>query len=214
MIEDADERGGGPKVRLGPAPPRTLGLMARLVATAVARATRGERPRVLTTLARHRRLFRWWLPFAGSLLLRSELPRADVELVVLRTACNCLSWYEWAQHVPLAGRAGLSPAAIGAVPSWADHDIWAGRQRALLAATDELHWRRTITDATWASLTAELRERELIELCMLVGHYEMLAMALNSLGVEAEPGALAALDAPAAHTAARLRAALASSQRR
>jgi hypothetical protein len=26
----------------------------------------------------------------------------------------------------------------------------------------------------------------LIELCMLIGHYEMLAMTLNSLGVEPE----------------------------
>jgi alkylhydroperoxidase family enzyme len=210
VIEDAYER-DGPKLRLGPA--RALGLLARLVATAAALATRGERPRVLTTLARHRRLFRWWLPFAGSLLLRSELPRVDVELVVLRTACNCASWYEWAQHVPLARRGGVSQAAIDAVPQWGEHGLWTPRQRALLAATDELHRQRTITGETWAALAGELRDAELIELCMLVGHYEMLAMTLNSLGVEPEPGALAALDGHAARTAERLRDALARSQR-
>jgi len=191
-------------------------MAARLVATAAALVTRGERPRVLTTLARHRRLFRWWLPFAGNLLLRTELPRADVELVVLRTACNCLSWYEWAQHVPLARRAGVSRAAIDAVPCWAHparHDVWTARQRLLLLATDELHRQRMITDATWASLDAQLGERELIELCMLVGHYEMLAMTLNSLGVEAEPSALASLHDGAASTARRLRADLARSRR-
>ncbi len=180
------------------------------------RLARGERPRVLTTLARHRRLFRWWLPFAGNLLLRTELPRTDVELVVLRTACNCLSWYEWAQHVPLARRAGVSRAAIDAVPCWADpadRDVWTARQRLLLLATDELHGQRMITDATWASLESQLGERELIELCMLVGHYEMLAMTLNSLGVEAEPGALGALAAGTAGTAERLHAALARSWR-
>ena len=213
MTEDAHEQGERPGVRLAPAPPRALGVAPWLVATAAALVTRGERPRVLTTLARHRRLFRWWLPFAGMLLLRSELPRADVELVVLRTACNCRSWYEWAQHVSLAGRAGLDRAAIDAVTSWADHDRWTARQRLLLLATDELHGRRAITDATWASLAAHLTERELIELCMLVGHYEMLAMTLNSLGVEAEPSALAALDAGAAHTAEELRAALARGRR-
>lgn len=213
MIEDAHERGEGPEVRLAPAPPRALGVAPWLVATAAALVTRGERPRVLTTLARHRRLFRWWLPFAGHLLLRTELPRADVELVVLRSACNCRSWYEWAQHVPLAARAGISLAAIDAVPSWADHDVWTARQRLLLLATDELHARRMVTDATWASLAARLGERELIELCMLVGHYEMLAMTLNSLGVEAEPSALATLDAGAAQTAQELHAALARSRR-
>jgi alkylhydroperoxidase family enzyme len=213
VIEDAHERRDELEVRLAPAPPRTLGLAARLVAAGAARVTGGERPRVLTTLARHRRLFRWWLPFAGTLLLRGELPRADAELVVLRTACNCRSWYEWAQHVPLAARAGVPRAAIDAVPCWTDHDLWTPRQRLLLLATDELHGRRTITDATWASLAARLRERELIELCMLVGHYEMLAMTLNGLGVEAEQSALAGLDAPAARTAERLRAELARSRR-
>jgi alkylhydroperoxidase family enzyme len=33
---------------------------------------------------------------------------------------------------------------------------------------------------------AHLSETELIELCMLVGHYEMLAMTINSLGIEPE----------------------------
>lgn len=213
-LEDTHQWSERSGVRLGPAPASSPGALARLVAKTAARVTGGEQPRVFTALARHRRLFRWWLPFAGSLLLRGELPRADAELVVLRTACNCLSCYEWAQHVPLAKRAGLSSAAIDAVPQWHDHDIWTERQRVLLAATDELHGPRTITDATWAPLAGELGERELIELCMLVGHYEMLAMTLNSLGVEDEHGALAALDGGAAATAERLRDALARSQRR
>jgi alkylhydroperoxidase family enzyme len=33
-------------------------------------------------------------------------------------------------------------------------------------------------------LAGELDDVELIELCMLVGHYEMLAMTLSSLRVE------------------------------
>ena len=36
----------------------------------------------------------------------------------------------------------------------------------------------------WGALRPLLSDAELIELCMLVGHYEMLAMTLNSLGVE------------------------------
>ena len=40
-----------------------------------------------------------------------------------------------------------------------------------------------VIDATWDALCAHLDEVELIELCMLVGHYEMLAMTLESIGV-------------------------------
>jgi hypothetical protein len=69
-----------------------------------------------------------------------------------------------------------------------------------------------ITDATWAMLAADLRETELIELCFLVGHYEMLAMTLNSLGVRPEPSALRILDGQAAEVADVLRLELVSNR--
>jgi alkylhydroperoxidase family enzyme len=61
------------------------------------------------------------------------------------------------------------------------------RQRLLVRATDELHAHRVLSDETWAELRGQLSDAELIELCMLVGHYEMLAMTLNSLGVQPDP---------------------------
>jgi 4-carboxymuconolactone decarboxylase len=63
---------------------------------------------------------------------------------------------------------------------------WSERQRLLLAAADEMHGDGRIGDATWAGLAADFDEPRLIELCLLIGHYEMLAMTLNSLGVEPE----------------------------
>ena len=58
-----------------------------------------------------------------------------------------------------------------------------------------------------------MRDTELIELCFLVGHYEMLAMTLNSLGVQPEPSALRILDGRAAEVADVLRAGLAATRR-
>ncbi len=54
----------------------------------------------------------------------------------------------------------------------------------LLRAADELHAGDRIGDELWAQLSRQLDEVLLIELCMLIGHYEMLAMTLNSLEVE------------------------------
>jgi hypothetical protein len=54
-------------------------------------------------------------------------------------------------------------------------------------------------------LCAELTDRQLIELCLLVGHYEMLAMTLNSLGVEPESSAVRQLTGATAKAADRLR---------
>ena len=49
---------------------------------------------------------------------------------------------------------------------------------------------RCIDRKLWDELSAELSDRDLIELCMLVGHYEMIGMTLNALRVEPdEPSA-------------------------
>lgn len=203
----------GPSVRIAPLAGRALGLRAGLVALVSARATGGEAPRVFTTLARHRRLFRRWLSFSAALLLRGDLPAADRELVILRVAWRCGSWYEWAQHATLAGRAGLDAATVERVPAGPADPGWSPRQRLLLSATDEMHDHRVVTDGTWAALARELTERQLIELCLLAGQYEMLAMTLNSLGVRPEPSTLARLGDHDAHRAAQLRDALAARRR-
>jgi alkylhydroperoxidase family enzyme len=197
-----------PAVRVPPAPPRSLRPLARIVALVAARATRGEAPRVFTTLGRHPRLFRTWLRFSATLLLRGDLPAADRELVIMRTAWRCGSWYEWAHHGALAPRAGLTAHELERVVEGPTARAWRPRQRLLLEAVDELHDRRVVTDRTWDALVAELTERQLIELCLLVGHYEMLAMTLNSLGVEPEPTTLAQLDGRVAAAAQHLSAGL------
>ena len=51
-------------------------------------------------------------------------------------------------------------------------------------AVDELHSEFHISSVTWDRLTKEYSVDEMIEICMLVGNYHMLAFTLNSLGVE------------------------------
>jgi alkylhydroperoxidase family enzyme len=142
-------------------------------------------PNLFTTLARHRRLFRPWLRFAGALMPGGKLPRIDSELVILRVAHNCRSEYEWRHHERLGPAAGLTEVQVEAIRAAdaPDSPLLSDRQRLLLRAADELHDARELSDQLWAQLSDQLTEVELIELCMLVGHYEMLAMTLNSLRV-------------------------------
>ena len=50
-------------------------------------------------------------------------------------------------------------------------------------AADEMHAeRRRSATSSGPQLGRQLDEVRLIELCMLIGHYEMLAMTLNTLG--------------------------------
>ncbi|MGW0337010.1 carboxymuconolactone decarboxylase family protein [Streptomyces sp. NPDC003011] len=143
---------------------------------------------VFTTLARHPELFAAWLPFSSHLLLAGELPFEDRELVILRVARNCASPYEWGQHVRIAAKAGLSPDDMDRVAAGPDAPGWTQRQSLLLRAADELRAAARISQPTWDGLTEHLTERQLIELPILVGHYHLLAFALNSLQVRPEPG--------------------------
>lgn len=115
-----------------------------------------------------------------------KLPREETELVILRVAHNSGSDYEWSQHERIGKRAGLSEEEISRVRAGADAPGWSERQALLLRAADAMHEERRIGDELWARLSAHLDEVLLIELCMLIGHYEMLAMTLNTLEVEPE----------------------------
>jgi AhpD family alkylhydroperoxidase len=176
--------GGTPRIAPGTA--ADIGRVNWLIARAIGVATRSGPPHVFTTLGRHRRLFRRWLRFAGALMPGGELPRADTELVILRVAHNCGCEYEWRHHVRLGRRAGLSADDIERVRAGAQADGWTPRQALLLRTADELHATRTLSDDLWGELRPLMNDQELIELCMLTGHYEMLAMTLNALCVEPE----------------------------
>ncbi len=178
---------GTEKPRIAPGTRRQLGFVNSLLVGVIGRATGGRPPHVFTTLGRHRRLFRRWLFFAGGLMPGGTLPRQDTELLILRVAHNTGCEYEWGHHERIGRRAGLSPEEIERVRSGPGAAGWSERQRLLLRAADELHAEGRIGDELWAGLAAELDEQRLIELCMLVGHYEMLAMTLESLRVQPDP---------------------------
>jgi 4-carboxymuconolactone decarboxylase len=65
---------------------------------------------------------------------------------------------------------------------------WAPCDATLLRAADELHLSSTLTDHTWSELAERYDTEQLIEVPMLVGHYHLVAMALNTFGVELDDG--------------------------
>lgn len=177
--------------RISPGARADIGRRNALVVRVLGAATGGRPANLFPTLARHRRLFLPWLRFAGRLMPGGLLPRADSELLILRVAHNCASAYEWSHHEHIGRQAGLSAEEIERVRQGPDAPGWTKRQATLLRAADELHREHTISDATWAGLRGlGLSDAELIELCMLVGHYTMLAGTLNALGVQPDPAPL------------------------
>jgi 4-carboxymuconolactone decarboxylase len=161
------------------------GILERRVAPA--HVALGEH-NIFATLARNKRLFTAWMPFAGQLLARGVLPARERELLILRTAQNCGSDYEWGQHVRIGLAAGLSRAEIDRVAVGPSDDDWSEEDRVLLCAADELHTENKISDPTWTRLATRYDEQAMIEIAVLVGQYHLVAFALNSLEVELDAG--------------------------
>jgi len=140
------------------------------------------------TLARHPNLLRQWMPFTVALAVNGELPPRLRELAILRTGWLCRAEYEWGQHAVLARRVGISDEEIARVKSGPEAKGWTDLEAAVLRAVDELHSDACVTDGTWAVLTADLDERQLIEVPILVGQYHIVSFTLNTLGIQREPG--------------------------
>jgi 4-carboxymuconolactone decarboxylase len=171
-----------PRISPLPADERSPSAQALLEGVSVA----GAEANIFTTLIRAEGLTRKWLPFGGK-LLSGKIPARERELLILRTGWNCQAEYEWAQHVIIGLAAGLTQEEIDRIPS-GDGAGWNEFDSALLRAADELHGDCCISDETWAVLAAHYDTQQLIELPMLIGHYHMIAMTLNSLGVQIDGG--------------------------
>jgi alkylhydroperoxidase family enzyme len=143
---------------------------------------------IFPTFARHPDLFRAWLPFGGFLLTAGKLSGRDRELLILRTAVRTESSYEWGQHVRISLDGGIEREAIDRVLEGPDAEGWTPHETALLRAADELHDASRISDSTWETLSETYDDEQLMEATMVVGHYHMVAFALNSFGVELDEG--------------------------
>jgi hypothetical protein len=90
--------------------------------------------------------------------------------------------------VPIGRAAGLEDTEIERIKAGPGAAGWSPFDVVLLCAADELKDDSCISDATWEQLTAHYDERQLIEVLMVVGHYQLVSGVLNSLGVPLEDG--------------------------
>jgi alkylhydroperoxidase family enzyme len=143
---------------------------------------------IFRTLANHPGLAKRWLVFGNHVLAKSTLPARERELLILRIGWRCRSGYEWGQHVVIGKASGLSDEEIARIAQGPDAPGWSAEDRVLLRAVDELHADAFVSDATWAELAKRWSTQQLMDLVFTVGQYNLVSMALNSFGVQPEPG--------------------------
>jgi 4-carboxymuconolactone decarboxylase len=143
---------------------------------------------VFTTMANHPDLARDWLTFATHVLRKSTLPPRDREILILRIGWLCGAEYEWAQHVKIGKTAGLSEEDVRHIRQGPEAAGLSKHDRLLLKAVDELHGDAFIGDDTWNALAETYDTRQMMDLVFAVGQYNLVSMALNSFGVQLDPG--------------------------
>ena len=143
---------------------------------------------IFRTLAAHPRLLKKWMVFGNHILNKSTLPPREPELLILRVGWLCHAEYEWGQHVVIGKRVGLTDDEIDRVKEGPDAPGWSEFDAMLLRAVDELRAQSFISDAVWDALAATYDTRQLLDLIFTVGQYNLVSMALNTLGVRLDEG--------------------------
>jgi alkylhydroperoxidase family enzyme len=143
---------------------------------------------IFRTLAHHPKLLKRWLVFGNHVLAKSTLPARERELAILRIGWLCGAEYEWGQHAAIARATGLTDDEIRRTAEGLDAAGWSDFDAAILRAVDELHADAFLSDASWNALAARWSTQQLIDFVFAVGQYNLVSMALNTLGVQLDPG--------------------------
>ncbi len=144
---------------------------------------------IYKTLAHHPELYSRWSGLGRFLLNGSSLPARHREMLMLRMGWLCQSEYEWAQHARIAtSSAGMTEQEIHRIAEGPNAPGWTDFERTLLRMVDELRYDAMVGDTTWRALRTEYSDQQMMEALFTAAQYQLVSMALNSLGVQLDPG--------------------------
>ena len=133
-------------------------------------------------------------PASSYLRFGTDKDQRLTELVILATAREVRSQYEWSAHAPAGERAGLEPEIIDLVRRRADLDT-AGeipglgeKERTIITFVREVVSEEKLTSETFARARELFGERGVMDLAGLVGYYGFINITLKTFDVQLAPG--------------------------
>jgi len=129
-----------------------------------------------------------WFDLNQAVRYGTEIDGQSRELAVIRVAIlNNVEYVQQAHGPAYALKEGLTPEQVAAIADWQPSKLFSAPQRALLAYTDAMTRAIDVPDDVFAELRKHFSERQVVELSMLVGAYNMLTRFLKALEVDPEP---------------------------
>jgi 4-carboxymuconolactone decarboxylase len=125
------------------------------------------------------------LGFAGAMLAHLELDPKLRELAILHVAARTGAEYEWVQHVGISRALGILDDQISAVErgELQAECLGADAHTVLRFAAEALESQR-VSDATFAALSDRFPPRQIVELLLVIGSYQMLARVMTTLDID------------------------------
>jgi 4-carboxymuconolactone decarboxylase len=148
----------------------------------------GTPPNLYRALGNHPALVAAWTEFARAIRYESRTPRELRELVILRGAQLMKSEYEWAQHLKMARKAGVTEVKIAALHAWRSSSEFDAKEKAALALAEEVTLGK-VSDATQAEVLKHFDQQDYVELSLTAAFYAMVGRMLDAMGVQLEPDA-------------------------
>ena len=117
-----------------------------------------------------------------------DVPEALKELVIITTAREVTSQYEFSAHARLAREAGVSEETIQAVAKGTAPQGLSGDEEILVRYTKELVGNHKISDATFNAVKDRCGVQDTVNFTGLIGHYLLVGQILLAFDVELAPG--------------------------
>ncbi|MGE5853344.1 MAG: carboxymuconolactone decarboxylase family protein [Deltaproteobacteria bacterium] len=129
-----------------------------------------------------------WFDLNQAVRYGTEIDGQSRELAVIRVAIlNGVEYVQRAHGPAYALKEGLTPEQVAALWDWRASQLFNAQQRALLAYTDAMTDNIEVTDDVFDNARKHFSERQIVELTMLIGAYNMLTRFLKALKVDPEP---------------------------
>lgn len=132
-----------------------------------------------------------FLGLSDALRNLTSLPGNWRELAILRVGHRYQAAYEIHHHERLARSVGLSEAAISATRPGADDNVLVADEKTILALTDELLESHGLSAVSREHALSVLNTKQLADLVLTVGFYQLVCNFLTTFGVPIEEPELA-----------------------
>jgi 4-carboxymuconolactone decarboxylase len=129
-----------------------------------------------------------WLDIVSAARTKTELDGRLREIAIIRVGYLNRTDYVVKQHVPeLSAPEGLSKAECDALADWQKSAFFSARERAALAYADAMTRDIAVPDAVFDGLRPHFSERQIVELTVLIGIYNMHTRVFMALRIDPEP---------------------------